>query len=118
MEKMTLKDIGIYAVMGVLVLMLSSGIVSLISMVSSRLLPTAVQLRFANIVLILAYAIIYPLLWSRRECTAMLRGEDVPDVSAFVRRFMRTRVVPQALVQFAVCLLGCPDKADFTGLKP
>lgn len=107
MKKITLKDVGLYAVMGLLTTLLSSGIVGLISPFAAKLLPQVMHLRFVNNCLILIHAILYPLIWSRRQCVAMMRGESGADEKVLVKRFMREYIFPQVAVQFAMYGLIC-----------
>ena len=114
MKKIRLKDFGIYVVMGFLTMMLSSGTVGLITPFSVKLLPQVVSARFLNISLILIHATIYPLLWSRRQCVAMMRSESSTDEKALVKRFVREYIHLQVAAQFAMnalfCMLGLVTK--------
>ena len=107
MKKIRLKVIGIYAVVGLLSTLLSYGLVGLIAPFPARLLPQVVSARFLNISLILVNAVIYPLLWSRRQCVAMMRGESSTDEKALVKQFIREYILLQVTAQFAMNALLC-----------
>lgn len=107
MKKIRLKDFGIYVVMGFLTAMLSYGTVGLITPFSVKLLPPVVSARFLNISLILIHATIYPLIWSRRQCVAMMRSESSTDEKALVKRFVREYIHLQVAAQFAMNALLC-----------
>ena len=107
MKKIRLKDFGIYVAMGFLTMLLSCGTVGLIAPFSVKLLPQVVSARFLNISLILIHATIYPLLWSRRQCVAMMRGESSTDEKALVKRFVREYIHLQVAAQFAMNALLC-----------
>ncbi len=107
MEKIRLKDFGIYAVVGFLTTLLSYGLVGLIAPFPARLLPQVVSTRVLNISMILIHATIYPLIWSRRECCALMRGESSTDEKTLVKRFVREYIHLQVAAQFAMNALLC-----------
>ncbi|MBR6556587.1 MAG: hypothetical protein IKT60_04060 [Clostridia bacterium] len=107
MKKIRLKDFGIYAVVGFLTTLLSYGLVGLIAPFPARLLPQVVSTRVLNISMILIHAVIYPLLWSRRECCALMRGESSTDEKTLVKRFVREYIHLQVAAQFAMNALLC-----------
>ena len=107
LKKIRLKDFGIYAAVGFLTTLLSYGTVGLIAPFSVKLLPQVVSARFLNISMILIHATIYPLLWSRRECCALMRGESSTDEKALVKQFMREYILLQVAAQFAMNALLC-----------
>ena len=107
MEKIRLKDFGLYAVVGFLTTMLSYALVGLVAPFPARLLPQVVSTRVLNISMILTHAVIYPLLWSRRQCVAMMRSESSTDEKALVKRFVREYIHLQVAAQFAMNALLC-----------
>ena len=107
MKKIRLKDFGIYAVVGFLTTLLSYALVGYIAPFPARLLPQVVSTRVLNISMILTHAVIYPLLWSRRECCALMRSESSTDEKALVKRFVREYIHLQVAAQFAMNALLC-----------